>query len=245
MSRKTLLAALIGLITLVGCEQKTPAPPTTQSLAIPATNELVANNIADINGVDLSRWQGSVDFAKIKDAGKSYVFIKTTQGSQDVDPDYSRNIMNARAAGMAAGSYHFYMTDDKPDAQFANFAKHVSLQAGDLPPVVDIEVLSRNSLPNTADELKTFLSLLQNKYGVKPILYSGESFANEYLNGFADYPLWLAEYNKDKTPQLPLDWKQWTFWQHTQNGRVAGVEGNVDLNRYNGTQAQFRNLLLH
>lgn len=244
MSRKTLLALLIGFITLVGCEQKNPALPTTQSIAIPATNALAANNMADINGVDLSRWQGSVDFVKIKGAGKSYVFIKTTQGSQDVDPDYSRNIMNARAAGMVAGSYHFYMTDDKPDAQFANFSKHVSLQAGDLPPVVDIEVLSRNSLPNTAAELKTFLSLLQNKYGVKPILYSGESFANEYLNGFAAYPLWLAEYNKDKIPQLPLDWKQWTFWQHTQNGRVAGVEGNVDLNRFNGTQAQFRNLLL-
>ena len=150
----------------------------------------------------------------------------------------------ARAAGLAAGSYHFYMTDDKPKAQFALFTKHVVLQPGDLPPVVDIEVLSKNSLPNTAAELTAFLNLLEKKYGVKPIVYSGKNFANEYLKGFADYPLWLAEYNKDKSPQMPLDWKRWTFWQHTQNGSVPGVAGPVDLDRFNGGWPQFQSLLI-
>jgi lysozyme len=195
-------------------------------------------------GVDLSKWQGAVDFAQIKAAGKAYVFVKVSQGGDGVDPDYRRNIAAARAAGLYVGSYHFYTTDHTAQSQFDNVVKHLDMKAGDLPLVVDIEVLSKNSLPDLAAELKTFLGLLEQKYSIKPIIYSGESFANEYLKGFADYPLWLAEYTGATAPKLPLDWSAWTFWQHSQNGSVPGVNGAVDLDRFNGTPEQLKALLV-
>lgn len=240
MSYKTLLIGLLGLNMIGGCGQTQDATTSASNSA----DQAAIDPIADVSGVDLSKWQGTVDFEKIKGTGKSYVFIRASLGNTYADPDYDRNIQNARAAGLATGSYHFYMTDDKPDDQFANFSKHVSLQPGDMPPVVDIEKLNKNSLPNTTVELKIFLNLMEKKYEVKPIIYSGESFANKDLKGLSEYPLWLAEYNKNKIPQLPLDWKHWAFWQYTQNGTVAGVEGKIDLNRFNGTQQQFQALLI-
>lgn len=251
MTLRTQCIGLFALGLLAACDQKPPTPtvasavaPLAEPAVAPAAKPAPDKVAAEVGGVDLSKWQGAVDFTKIKAAGKAYVFIKATQGNARVDPDYARNMQGARAAGLAAGSYHFYMTNDKPEAQFANFSRHVSLRPGDLPPVVDIEVLSKHSLPNLAAELKIFLGLIEKKYGVKPILYSGENFANDHLKGFADYPLWLAEYNKDKAPKMPLDWQRWTFWQYSQGGTVAGVAGPVDLDRFNGSMREFQTLLI-
>lgn len=239
-----LFCGLFLLLAVAGCGSGTDSSSSKPAPAVGVSQPLpTANQAAEIiGGVDLSKWQGTADFQQIKHAGKHYVFIKATQGTTDIDPDYKKNIENARAAGLLVGSYHFYMTDDMPEAQFANLSEHLSLQPGDLPPVVDIESLSRNSLPDKAAKLKQFLFLLEQRYGVKPIIYSGESFANQYLSGFDQYPLWLAEYNQDRTPQLPLDWRNWTFWQYTQSGRVAGVNGPIDLNRFNGTVQQLHEL---
>jgi lysozyme len=220
------LGAVI-LLPAAGAEER--SAPTAQGLTV---------------GVDLSKWQGAVDFAQIKAAGKTYVFVKVSQGGDDVDPDYPRNIAAARDAGLYVGSYHFYTTDHDAQSQFDNVVKHLDIKAGDLPLVVDIEVLSKNSLPDLAAELKVFLDLVEQKYGIKPIIYSGENFANEYLKGFADYPLWLAEYTGAPAPKLPLDWSAWTFWQHSENGSVPGVKGAVDLDRFNGTAEQIEALLV-
>jgi lysozyme len=86
--------------------------------------------------------------------------------------------------------------------------------------------------------------MIEQHYRVRPIIYSGENFANQYLTGFENYPLWLAEYRQNEIPQLPLNWKRWTFWQYSQNGRVAGINGSVDLNQFNGTAEQLRALLV-
>lgn len=219
----------------------TTAPASAAPADAPATGSVSADAVV---GVDLSKWQGAVDFAKIRAAGKTYVFVKLTEGDDDVDPDYVRNVADARAAGLYTGSYHFYSTADTAQAQFDNLSKHLDLKPGDLPPVIDIEVLSQNSLPDLASELTTFLGLIESRYGVKPIIYSGENFANTQLKGFADYPLWLAEYTGAPQPQLPLDWSAWTFWQHSQSGRVDGVDGDVDLDRFNGDLDQLRALLI-
>ncbi len=197
-----------------------------------------------ITGVDVSKWQGVVDFAKIKAAGNRYVFVKVTQGATGVDPDYARNVAGARAAGLSAGSYHFYSTDHDAASQFANLSAHLDLKPGDLPPVVDIEVFAQNSLPNLTAQLKAFLGSIETKYGVKPILYSGLSFAAQNLSGFGDYPLWLAEYNDAPAPRMPTGWTHWTFWQFSQSGHVAGVNGAVDLDRFNGSEDQFKALLI-
>lgn len=239
-----LIAGWFLLVSLAGCSSQTDspadavAPATEPGKPVPSSHQAAGL----LQGVDLSKWQGAANFEQIKNAGKHYVFIKVTEGMSEFDQDYKKNVENARAAGLLVGSYHYYVTEDKPEAQFANLSRHLSLQPGDLPPVVDIEVLSLLSVQDTTAELKQFLSMIEERYGVKPIIYSGESFANEYLTGFEEYPLWLAEYNNDKTPQLPLDWKNWTFWQYSESGRVAGVNGPIDLNRFNGTAEELHAL---
>jgi lysozyme len=199
---------------------------------------------AVITGVDVSKWQGVVDFAKIKAAGHRYAFVKVTQGATGVDPDYARNIAAARTAGLAAGSYHFYSTDHDAASQFANLSAHLDLKPGDLPPVVDIEVFAQNSLPGLSTQLKAFLDSIEQRYRAKPILYSGLSFAAQNLSGFGDYPLWLAEYTNAPAPRMPAGWAQWTFWQFSQTGHVVGVNGAVDLDRFNGGEDQFKALLI-
>jgi lysozyme len=232
-------AAWLACAVLAACDRPVPPGPAPSAPAPTAAASRAAVT-PPIGGVDLSNWQGKVDFAQLKGAGTDYVFIKASQGSTVADPDYRANIQAARAAGLAAGSYHYYVTSDTPQAQFANFSAQVSsLQPGDLPPVVDIEKLNGNSSAELAAALKQFLGLVEQRYGVKPIIYSGESFANQYLSGFSAYPLWLAEYSRAAQPQLPLDWTTWTFWQYNRAGRVAGVEGVVDLDRFNGTAEQF------
>lgn len=232
--RPVLFSAVLALSALAGIGPVRGGEPVPAASTAPT----------DVVGVDLSKWQGEVDFASIRAAGKHYVFVKVTQGAGAVDPDYARNISGARAAGLYAGSYHFYDTGLTAQVQFANLSRHLDLKPGDLPPVVDIEVLSRNNLPELAAELKTFLDLIERRYKVKPIVYSGESFANEHLVGFADYPLWLAEYTGAASPKLPLDWNAWTFWQHSQSGRVDGVAGAVDLDRFNGDLDALKALLV-
>jgi lysozyme len=240
-----LVCGLLLLPYLVGCKPRSGNPVdgvTPAEAPKPALKNSQA--AALVQGVDLSKWQGVVNFQQIKSADKYYVFIKVTQGMSGVDQDYKTNIENARAAGLLVGSYHFYVTQDKAEAQFSNLSRHLSLQPGDLPPVVDIEVLSQSSQPDIKAELRQFLVMIEQHYRVRPIIYSGENFANQYLTGFENYPLWLAEYRQNETPQLPLNWKRWTFWQYSQNGRVAGINGSVDLNQFNGTAEQLRALLV-
>ncbi|OGB76474.1 MAG: hypothetical protein A3G82_22470 [Burkholderiales bacterium RIFCSPLOWO2_12_FULL_67_210] len=243
------LSTLLLLAAISACEPRTP--PAAEPVSAPAAPAPLSAASAPVpvsateavEGVDLSNWQGGeVNFVQIKQAGKHFVFVKSSEGATVVDPDHARNVQRARAAGLAVGSYHFYESDDTPQAQFRNFAAQLSLKPGDLPPVVDIERLSKGDAKALAPALQQFLGLLEQQVGVKPILYSGEYFANEYLSVFDAYPLWLAEYSGEASPQLPKGWTRWTFWQHSQSGKVAGVPGPVDLNRFNGNPSQLQAL---
>ncbi len=197
----------------------------------------------DIHGIDVSDHQGLVDFERVKCAGATFVFLRASQGITFKDDMYQRNYQAAKAAGLIVGAYHFYMTDDDPKYQLENFIQSVHLSPGDLPPVVDIEVMNQNSLPDLDHELKLFLDALEQHYGVRPIIYSGERFANAELKDFGDYPLWLAEYEVAK-PTLPSGWDRYHFWQFSEKGEVDGVGGAVDTSRFNGSGADLLSLLI-
>ena len=197
----------------------------------------------DIIGIDISRYQGAVNFEEIEAAGVNYVFIRATEGITYQDGDYKSNVASARAAGLTIGAYHFYETNDDPDTQLKNFTSLVTLKPGDLPPVVDIEKLHNNDELDLTKNLQKYLNGLESHYGVKPVIYSGFNFSNKYLTGFGDYPLWLADY-KVNEPKLPMGWSDWAFWQWSQSGTTEGVNGYVDTDRYNGNEASFRGILI-
>ena len=130
-----------------------------------------------------------------------------------------------------------------PTAQLDNFTSVVTLNTGDLPPVVDIEKLHNQEDSNLTENLQVFLDGLESHYSVKPIIYSGFNFANKHMAGFGDYPLWLAEY-EENIPNLPEGWSDWTFWQWSPTGKVEGIIGDVDADRYNGNGTSFRDMLI-
>jgi lysozyme len=198
------------------------------------------SNEHPIVGIDTSRYQGRVGYPQVAAQGYSYCFMKATQGASYVDPDYASDVLAARAAGLAVGSYHFFVTGDSAQEQFRNFSRTVTLLPGDLPPVIDVEHMS-GAGPELAGELRVLLRLIETHFRVRPIVYSGRAFATDELRTFGDYPLWLAEYDVT-APQLPLGFRDWTFWQHSASGAVAGIEGKVDLDIFHGDRAAFHAL---
>lgn len=184
-------------------------------------------------GIDVSQWQGAVNWQSVKQAGVA--FARATYGSTLIDPQFSANRQGMRAAGVIGGAYHFFVTADDPAQQANLFIKAVgSLEGGDLPPVLDVEAESGTG-GDLVSGVQTWLNLVEQGLGRRPMIYTAPSFWNEYLTGgFGSYPLWVAEYGVS-APKPVNGWSAWTFWQHSSTGSVAGIEGSVDLDYFNGS----------
>lgn len=188
-------------------------------------------------GVDVSSHVGEVDWAALRAAGHTFAFIKATEGVDLADPSFETWWPAMKEAGIVRGAYHFYVTEDDPEAQAQFFISRATLDPGDLAPVVDVELIGHGTEPGLADRLRTFLSILEGHYGVKPIIYTGPNFWNANVGeGFGDHPLWVAEYGVDQ-PAIPAGWTEWHLWQHTGDAAVPGVEKSVDLSRVNPSAA--------
>ncbi|MCP4220534.1 MAG: hypothetical protein GY765_38255 [bacterium] len=189
--------------------------------------------IQEITGIDVSHYSGSVGWTKVKAAGSTFGIVKATEGMDDKDPTFDSHWPALKAAGLVRGAYHFYITHDDPEKQAAFFTSTVTLEKGDLAPIVDIESLAKNTEPGLATRLQTFLDILEKHYGIKPIIYTDKSFWNANLKtGFDTYPLWLAEYGVD-TPNLPGSWKTYYLWQYKGDVTTPGVEKTADLSKLN------------
>lgn len=191
-----------------------------------------------VRGIDISRYQGAIDWQKVKDAmvGGStiqFVFIKATEGVTIFDPHFNDNFYKVREHGLLRGAYHFFTPSENGEKQAAHFLRQVHLEEGDLPPVLDVEEIGRLSGKQLRKEVLDWLKIVEAHYGVKPIIYSGYSFKKSYLNTpeFNDYPFWIAHYYREKLTYSG----NWMFWQHTDLGDVEGINGDVDLNIFNGT----------
>lgn len=191
-----------------------------------------------IRGIDVSHHQGDIDWNKVRrsEIGNtpiSFVFIKATEGESLVDPKFKENILKAREVGLACGAYHYFLPGVAAEDQARNFIRNVKLQAGDLPPVLDVEVLGDLTKEQLRAETLKWLKIIELHYKTRPILYTYYKFRKQYLNSivFDHYPYWIAHYYVDT---LHYD-GAWKFWQHTDRGRVKGIRGNVDINTYNGS----------
>ena len=201
----------------------------------------------DIHGIDVSHYQGDIDWARLArhqagDFPLRFVFMKATEGGDHGDETFARNFGEARRHGFIRGAYHYFIprTDALRQADF--FIRTVPLDSGDLPPVLDVETTSGKSKAELQRAVKTWLDRVEGHYGVKPILYTSYKFKLRYLDDslFNAYPYWIAHYYVDS---VRYDGR-WDFWQHTDAGIVPGIEGNVDLNVFNGTLADLDSLRL-
>lgn len=197
-----------------------------------------------VQGVDVSEYQGQIDWPVIASQDISFAFIKATEGSGYIDPYFSENFSGARAAGLRVGAYHFFSYDSPGETQAENFISAVPDVPGMLPPVVDIEYYGNYYIfPQPAStaqqQLSVLLQMLEEHYGCKPILYTTTRAWRQYIRGeFEEYPLWLRSVYGPPNENGP----HWTFWQYTDRGLLAGFSGPenfVDKNVFFGTAAQF------
>lgn len=200
-----------------------------------------------VHGIDISRHQGVIDWPKLsiyRQAEESikFIFMKATEGGDFKDVTFDQNLANARENGFICGAYHFFSprTSAKKQAQF--FINTVKLKSGDLPPVLDVEVLGKHSKQSLKDSVATWLSLVGEHFKTKPILYTSYKFKNKYLNDsiFNQYPFWIAHYYVSSV-RYEGDWH---FWQHTDIGEVPGIDKKVDLNVFNGTLEELKAITL-
>ncbi|MEG0376977.1 MAG: GH25 family lysozyme [Eubacterium sp.] len=199
-----------------------------------------------VKGVDVSTYQGLIDWPLLAQNDLSFVFIKATEGSSFIDDDFAYNFHEAAKTHLMIGAYHFFSYESSGATQANNYINTVPIKETMLPPVVDLEFYGNYNRFNIADkdktrqELTVLLDTLEQHYGQKPIIYTSPKVYSIYLaNHYEDYPLWISNYHSD--PVLP-DQKQWTFWQYTDRGFLSGYSGyapNIDLNVYRGSLEEF------
>lgn len=200
-----------------------------------------------IHGIDVSRYQKNINWQQVKEMNikgiqLKFAFIKATEGTDYVDPLFSRNRMEANKNNLPSGAYHFYIPGKNPVRQAKNFIQIAQLKTGDLPPVLDIEINNNLSVVQMRKEVQTWLDIVESEYGVKPILYTNISFYQKYFQkGFEEYPLWIAHYLQPVKPRIERDW---IFWQHSETGNVNGIKGKVDFNIFYGDSTDFDLLLI-
>ena len=197
----------------------------------------------EVFGVDVSVYQGEVDWAVLAGQGVDFAFIKATEGSSLQDVRFAENWTNAQAAGVRVGAYHFFSYDSPGETQADNFIDAVPVTPGALPPVVDIEFYGDNLEHPPEKEhvhsiLDPLLARLEEHYGVKPILYVTYRSYDLYLReGYEDYPLWCS------SPMVAPFGRDWSFWQYSHSALLDGYYGTerrIDLNVFRGSEEEFR-----
>ena len=200
-----------------------------------------------VRGVDVSAYQGTIDWHILSGQGISFAFIKATEGCGFRDKRFEENWANANKTALKIGAYHFFSFDSLGSAQADNFISAVPRLKKALPPVVDIELSGSAGNPpdkaRTRADLNELLTALKRYYGRKPILYVTEQTYGLYIQGgYGDYPIWIR--NILTSPTLP-DRRVWTFWQYSNRRELKGYQGSerfIDMDVFSGTEAQFEHL---
>jgi GH25 family lysozyme M1 (1,4-beta-N-acetylmuramidase) len=191
-------------------------------------------------GIDVSHWQGNIDWPQVRAAGKKFVIAKSTEGIGFKDSSYERNKAGAMGQGLKFGAYHFARPSNDPIREADWFVNNSGYQRGMIVPTLDLELTGGRSATGLTNWTKAWLQRVYERLGVRAMIYASPSFWRENLNNtrwFADngYAIvWVAHWHTT-SPSVPGDnWggRSWTFWQYTSDGRVPGISGRVDLNRY-------------
>ncbi|MGO3805358.1 MAG: GH25 family lysozyme [Sphingobacterium sp.] len=207
---------------------------------------LMREHTTYIYGIDVSQYQGQINWIDLNtihdEIPLDFVFIRATMGEKAVDTRFGENWEAAQSRAKLRGAYHYFRPNENSVRQAQNFIGSVQLRSGDLPPVIDIEERpKKQSMDSLKVGLRRWLELVESHYGIKPIVYSGDSYFTDFLQKeFSDYILWIANYNfwveKPK--------KHWNFWQFSERGFVRGIKGPVDLNLFKGDMERLEELAI-
>jgi lysozyme len=202
-----------------------------------------------VQGIDVSYFQGDIDWRKVAKAGIRFAYIKATEGGDRLDPKFRSNWRAAKRAGLARGAYHFMYWCSPAREQAAWFTAHVPRDASALPPVLDVEwnghsptCPQRIPRAQAIAKIKIMLEAMEAHAGKRPIIYTEPKFHREVLEGaFTGHAFWLR--SVAAPPEESFEARGWVFWQFTTTGRVPGIVGAVDRNSFNGTRAEWQRVL--
>lgn len=192
----------------------------------------------NVRGVDVSSYQGIIDWPTLAAQDIQFAYIKATEGSCHVDRRFLYNWNNAARTDLAIGAYHFFSYDSAGSSQADNFIANVPVAEDSLPPAVDVEFYGdkERHLPEKADvtrELHALLDKLEAHYGKKPIIYATEKSYVLYIwNEFDDYDIWIRNTVTDTNLEI------WALWQYTDRMKLEGYDGReqfIDMNVFQGT----------
>lgn len=209
------------------------------------------NKINFVYGIDISKYQGDeISFMNKKTDSLHFVICKATEGITYTDPDFARNWSIISEKKFIRGAYHFYRCNDDPIVQAKNYLRAIAdLQKTDFPPIIDFEeggIDKSQSVEQIQATLLIFIKEIENKLKRRPIIYTDVNTGNEYLNNptFSNYPLWIANYNNKKQPDLPQTWKnsKWFLWQKSANYKIGSKVNDFDL--FNGSLNDLQKLII-
>lgn len=253
MSRFLLAFAATAAIMLTGCTSASYDLMETTAIHKQKFKDLDPQDFGfnhpgrhQIHGIDVSKWNGNVDWQTAKRSGVSFVFIKATEGKDMIDPTFEASWKGAAAAGIPHAPYHFYYFCSTPDEQADWFIQNVPKSASLLPPVIDVEwnpaspTCKTRPAPETVRAvMQRFMDRLEAHYGKKPIIYTSVDFHRDNLVGhFQNYPFWVRSVAAH--PQKIYDSRRWAFWQYTSTGVVPGVPGKADINVFSGSEKNWQ-----
>lgn len=231
-----------------------PAPQVSRGVAAPTASFIDTDphhwtdrrpHDYPVHGVDVSRWQGDIDWARVRASGASFAFIKATEGGDMTDPRFAENWAAARRAGLPRGAYHFFYFCRPAIEQARWFIAHVPKDPSALPPVLDVEWNNESPTcrrrPPPAEvraEMSVFLDALTRHYGRRPLIYVPPDFYRDnQLSRLTGYPFWLR--STAGHPEAVYPGQPWAFWQYTGTGGVPGIQGPADINVFAGDRAQW------
>ncbi len=200
-------------------------------------------------GIDVSKWQSSIDWPAVQGDGVVYAFVRVSDGTQYVDEQFEANWQGTKAAGILRGPYQYFRPGQDAIEQAQLFVDKIEqaggFEVGDLPPVIDVETTDGMPTPQAVQAVEEWIAHVEANTGRRTIIYTGSYFwdDNSFGSSLSSYPLWTAHYTSAACPLVSDGWDHWTFWQYTSTGTVAGISGNVDENVFDGSLAQLEQFI--
>ena len=219
-----------------------------------------------VQGVDVSTFDGKIDWSAVRKAGVEFTYIKATEALQQdahraARTTYFRsNWRKTQKEGLLRGAYHFFRDNLDSELQAETFVQAIESVGGlndnDLPPVLDVETSDGADRPTRILRVHRCLAKIKDKLGVRPLIYTYRSFWDDNMDdSFGEYPLWLADYGNDKpvvpsvplrpAPAVPKGFLDFVIWQYAEFGSVAGMNSGVDLNLFRGSRDELVQLSAH
>jgi len=243
-SRLLTAAALALAATLSGCGGGAgPLDALSSDLPRPAAEY-------PVHGIDVSKFQGDIDWNAVAGSGVKFAWIKATEGGDNIDARFQANWNGAKAAGVPRGAYHFVYWCRPPMEEMANFEQNAPVEDDALPPVLDVEATPTSKTchkhltqEGAIADMRVMLEEMERHYGKRPIIYTTVDFYEAILadGSLSEYPIWVR--STKYHPSVKYAGRAWRFWQYQSDGRIDGISVKVDRDAFAGSAQQWEAFL--